>query len=291
MRWQRRIGSNLGKSQACASAVWAGSMVGWRVRLAPAPNVGSIYSCLRCSYRYGCLAFLEGRFWAEEGAVFFHNASMLPWQGVCLLVSYAGYLNLIANLAGVLARHLTTLRFAPYVSTSLALLIQCLPAALIVTSRVSWLQSRGAVLLALLIILTPPDGQEIWMSSIGSQFVLALAAAIVLGMEARSGAVGVLEIAVVAIAPLSGPASWLLTPLFAMRAAVDRSWSRAFQAAAIVAGVVVQLAFFYTAVPNRPIRIAPSLLGAVALKKHVINQFLSPFYTPLAMRGGHPLWI
>ena len=40
----------------------------------------------------------EGRFWAEEGRIFFENAWNLPWSEA-LIVSYGGYLNICANLA------------------------------------------------------------------------------------------------------------------------------------------------------------------------------------------------
>ncbi len=240
---------------------------------------------------------LEGRFWAEEGQIFFENAWNMPWLQA-LLVSYAGYLNLTANLAGVLARHLAPLELAPYVSTGLALIIQCLPPLLLLTSRQDWLQHRWVAAGALLLIATPPASQEVWLNSICSQYHLALAAGIVLALETRAGLVGALQILVLFLAPLSSPMSWLLLPLFLLRAWLERSRGRTLQAMIMLAGVATQLAFFYTQIPGRHLGIPPSLLGAIVLAKHVVIPFL-PHPLEMAAAGslarqfseaGGPLW-
>jgi hypothetical protein len=217
---------------------------------------------------------LQGRFWGEEGNVFFVHAWTMPWYQA-LFLPYAGYLNLIANLAGVLARHLAPLWAAPYVSTGLALIIQCIPAVLIVTSRDDWLQRRVVIGAALLIIAMELFSYDVSLTSIGSQFYLALAAAMILALEPRSGVVGTLQRFVLFVAPLSGPASWALLPLFAARAAVDRSRFRALQTVILFAGVTVQGVFFFGHTDARHIGISPTLLGAIVLAKHVITPILN----------------
>jgi len=62
----------------------------------------------------------QGRFWAEEGHPFFENAWNLHWWQAVFTV-HIGYLNLVANGAAVLAYHLASLRYAPYVPSILAL--------------------------------------------------------------------------------------------------------------------------------------------------------------------------
>jgi hypothetical protein len=56
--------------------------------------------------------WIEGRFWAEEGSVFFQRAWDWPWWEA-LLSPHANYLNITGNAAALLAAHLTTLRAAP----------------------------------------------------------------------------------------------------------------------------------------------------------------------------------
>jgi hypothetical protein len=191
---------------------------------------------------------------------------------------------------------------ATYANIVMALLFQFIPAILIVTSGIDWLQSRAVVWAALLIIVTAPDAQEVWLSAIGSQFYLALAVAIILGLEPRKRLVGALQYAVLVLAPLSAPACWLMAPLFVLRAAIDRSWTRLVQAAVLSGGVAIQLAFFFTHNPARHLGIPPSLLGGILLKKHVIAPFLAPFYGSLAhwpsfdglassfTESGGPIW-
>jgi hypothetical protein len=240
---------------------------------------------------------LEGRFWAEEGRIFYERAWERPWLDA-LFLPYTGYLNLTANLAGVLARHFAPLPIAPYVTTGLALLIQCVPAILIVTSRLDWLQRRVVLLIALLIVATPPDSQEVWLNTSSSQFHLVLATAIILAVETRSGLVGALQLGVLCVAPLSCPASWVLVPLFGLRSAIDRSWPRAVQTLVLLAGVIAQLALFFTSVGPRAIGMPPSLFGAIVLTKNIIAPLLyhsqasiliGSFATRFSELGG-PIW-
>ena len=240
---------------------------------------------------------LEGRFWAEEGRVFYERAWERPWLDA-LFLPWTGYLNLIANLAGVLARHFAALPNAPYVTTGLALLIQCIPAILIVTSRLDWLQRRVVVLIALLIVASPPDSQEVWLNTSSSQFHLVLAAAIILALETRSGLVGALQFGVLCVAPLSSPASWALVPLFGLRSVIDRSWPRAVQTLVLLAGATFQLALFFTSVDQRVIGMPPSLFGAIVLTKNIIApllyhsqaSILIGFWATRFSESGGPIW-
>jgi len=221
----------------------------------------------------------------------------MPWDQA-LLMPYAGYLNLMANLGTVLARHLAPLWAAPYVTTTIGLFIQCIPAALIVTSRANWLRYRGVIAAALLMIAIMGFSISISLTTLGSQFYLALAVALILAFEPQSGAVGVLQYFALLVAPLSGPASWALLPLFALRAAVDRSRARALQTCVLFAGVMLQVIFFYRATPMRYVGISPTLFGAVVLANHVIGPFIQG-HLDAAVRSaiaasfseaGGPLW-
>jgi hypothetical protein len=240
---------------------------------------------------------LQGRFWAEEGNVFFVHAWTMPWYQA-LFQPYSGYLNLIANLGGLLARNLAPLSAAPYVSTGLALLIQCIPAILIVTSRDEWLQRRLVIGAALLIIAWNVFSWEVSLTSIASQYYLALAAAIILALEPRSGAVGAFQLLVLFITTLSAPASWVLPPLFAIRAVIDRSRLRALQTAVLLSGAVLQVAFFFGDSGGRHIGLSPTLFGAIVLAKHVITPILNTrwgqgvvnSYVHAFSEAGGPVW-
>jgi hypothetical protein len=239
---------------------------------------------------------LEGRFWAEDGRIFYEHAWERPSLDA-LFLPYTGYLNLTANLAGVFA-HFAPLPIAPYVTTGLALLIPCVPAILIVTSRLDWLQRRVVLLIALLIVATPPDSEEVWLNACSSQHHLALAAAIILVLEARSGLVGALQLGVLCVAALSSPASWVLVPLFGLRSVIDRSWPRTVQTLVLLAGVTAQLALFFTSIGPRAIGMPPSLFGAIVLTKNIIApllyhsqaSILVSFFAARFSALGGPIW-
>ena len=99
---------------------------------------------------------LKGRFWSEEGPIFFVNAwTHTPLHA--LFFSYGGYLNIAANATTLAARWLMPLELAPYITIAVALLAQlCVPLVLL-TTRDGWLQSWPARLAAITLVLVVPD--------------------------------------------------------------------------------------------------------------------------------------
>jgi hypothetical protein len=216
---------------------------------------------------------LLGRFWAEEGQVFFQNGWNMPWYKA-LFWSHGGYLNIAANLAGVLANYLAPLERACFVSTIFALVIQMFPFVLLCMSNQLWLQNRKFLLAAMLVIATMPMSQEIWLSSIGSQCHLNLCVALILVLETRGGMVGYFHKALLFITPLTGPGSIALIPFFFLRAALDRSIERAIQGAILLFGAAIQLLFFWHFGSRGSIGIEMPLLLNVFFIKHMLGPFL-----------------
>lgn len=125
---------------------------------------------------------LKGRFWAEEGNVFFVRAWTLSWHDA-LLAPWVGYLNIVATSVGLLARNFANMQSAPYVTTLIGLLFQLCPAVLILTIEEPWLQRRSVLVVSLLLIATPPASEEVWLNTLHSQFHLALCAALILSFS------------------------------------------------------------------------------------------------------------
>lgn len=215
---------------------------------------------------------LQGRFWAEEGSKFFPNAWQMPWWHA-LLAPWGGYLNITANLGGILAWHVAPLAWAPYASTLLAFAFQLCPAILVLTANDAWLQPRWVMLTALGLLLTVPAADEVWLSSIGTQCHLNLCAGIILALGARGGAVGACRLLLLALAVLSGPGTWVLTPLFTLRAALERTRPRAVQAIVLCLGVMLQVTLFYSRESSRSYAIRPGLFADIALSKHLFIPF------------------
>ncbi len=235
---------------------------------------------------------LLGRFWAEEGRVFFQNGWSLPWYQA-LFVSYGGYLNIAANLAGVLANYLAPLERACFVSTYFALIVQMFPFVLLCMSNQLWLQNRKVLLAAMLVIATMPMSQEIWLSTLGSQCHLNLCVALILVLETRSGGVGYFHKALLFLTPLTGPGSIALIPFFFLRSVLDRSGARAIQGSILLISAAIQLLFFWHFGSRGSIGIGKSLLLNVFFVKHIIcpflgfeeSQALTPHWDNLYLQG------
>ena len=239
---------------------------------------------------------IYGRFWAEEGTPCFTFGWTKPWYEA-LVSAYGGYVSVVPNLAGILARHLAPLEDAPYVTIAIALLIQSCPAILLATARDDFLAGRWRLIAALLLVATPPDSEEVWLTTTHAQVHLALCAVLILALQPRGGALGVFRLALLLLAAFSGPGAWFLAPLFAARAAIDRSWGRAMQGAVLALGAIVQVLFFVHARPDRMFA-GPRMQLLIFFVRHLLIPFLgntqaSAIATPLyvqVMTGQAPIW-
>jgi hypothetical protein len=239
---------------------------------------------------------LHGRFWAEEGKVFFARAWTMPWYEA-LLAPHGGYLNIVANAGGLLASRFP-LELAPYVTTALGLLFQLAPAIVLLTARDAWLQGRTVLLLALVLIAVPPASEEVWLQTLHAQFHLIVCGALVLALKPASGAVEAFRGSMLVIGALSGPGMAALMPLFILRAILDRSPARAMQAFLIGLGAVLQFGVFFTDIPERSHSVDVGLLLSIVGAKHVIIPFLGTVFANEVLAGlyeavvsGHiPVW-
>ncbi|MDZ4721262.1 MAG: hypothetical protein SH847_22610, partial [Roseiflexaceae bacterium] len=152
--------------------------------------------------------FYEPRLWAEEGLIYFSYAATHEWWRV-ILAPQLGYYAMFANFAALLA--------APFVTILLALVIQLLPAVLILWSDSPlWDGRLWRRVLALLALVVPISG-EVWLNTINSQFHLALAAGIILAIPPARGTKGWLYAALLAFIGLSSPSACFLVPAFWLR--------------------------------------------------------------------------
>jgi hypothetical protein len=240
-------------------------------------------------------AVMDGRLWAEEGAIYFAAAWHQHWSSALLTV-HTGYLNLSATLATLLARHLVPLSEVPRVTMAFALLVQCIPVALLMSSREKWLGNRLTMATAVAIIALAPAALETFLNSINSQHHLTLATALILSLEAPAAAALGFQCAVMALAALSGPGAWMLLPAFAVRTAIERSPARAIQFVVLLASVAVAALFFVPA--ERSIGMSPQLLGAIVFVKHLVISFVpimaasyvGKYLTAVFDGGAGPVW-
>jgi hypothetical protein len=210
----------------------------------------------------------HGRLWAEEGSVFLTNAWTHPWYQA-LLTQYAGYMNLPASGATTLAVHVVPLEYVPLVTVLVALLVQVSPAVLLTVGGIRWLRDWRVLALALLIITVPPYSEEVWLTTLGGQFHIMLAVAVILASVPGNGWPAWLQNSVLLLAPLSGPGGGMLLPLFMLRGWFDRSPRRLVQALLLLPGTLVQIATMLThPLPGRTVGVdLPIVLSAITGKQ------------------------
>lgn len=201
-------------------------------------------------------AWVHGRFQAEEGPVFLAYAWHFPWREA-LFRPFAGYLNLGATAPSVLTVELVRsgilpLERAPYLTMGIALAFQLLPAVLILTGKARWLENRMAAIAALLIVAVAPASEEVFYNTLHIQFHLALCVALLLALDVPTSWAGrIFYGSILFLAPLCGPTAFVILPLFALRALIDRDRARLAQFAVLAIGAAIQLLLFYGAVPFR----------------------------------------
>lgn len=157
-------------------------------------------------------ALFHAQFWAEDGVVWFSQAYNDGWWRP-LFQSEVGYFQTLPRLAAAIAL-LVPLAYAPLVCNLIALAVQAIPAALLLSARSrEWgsLTTRAAMAA---IYLALPNCPEICAIITDAQWALALAAFLVLVATPPSGKLqSVSDIAILLLCGLTGPFCILLFPI------------------------------------------------------------------------------
>ncbi len=215
---------------------------------------------------------LKGRFWAEEGAVFFANAWTLdPLHA--LAVPVGGYLNLVANGATLAARWLVPVANAPYLTIAVALVFQLVPPLILLAARDAWLQPWPVRLAGVALLLVVPGSDEIWLQTLHCQFELTVACGLILALEVPRGGRMAFALGLLVLAPLCGPGAIALTPLFLLRALLDRTPGRALHFAALASGSAVQMIGFFSLGTDRGYTLDPGAILSVVTVKNLMVPF------------------
>lgn len=214
-----------------------------------------------------------GRFWAEDGLVYFSNAWNEPWYHAWFAI-YNGYFNVAAGLGTWVALKLGGLAGAPIITVVIALLIQCLPIYVILTHEFPWRRSILATCAAVLLCALAPVMGEVWLNTITGQFHLALFTALIFSAPLPATQLFLFDCAGLLLAVFSGPASCFLMPLFVLRALMQRERRAVIFAAIVCFGFCVQAAIYLADVmPQRGGRLdLPELLSVISLHT-IILQF------------------
>jgi hypothetical protein len=243
---------------------------------------------------------VRGRFWAEEATVYFAYAWSHSFLEA-LTAPHLGYYNLVANVGSVLATHVP-LESAPRPTTALALLIQVIPAAVILFTSIPGLGTplrKGGALLLLLVV---PANPEIYLNSINSHFLLCAATGLVLVSEHGGRADRVGKWLLLGLAGLSGVVSTFLAPLFWVQWWLERRRERLVQASILSACALLQLGFISRAVERdeRHLRFNSTAMVGAAYAKFIamplapterVNQHVAQLRATVEATGSLPGWV
>ena len=159
--------------------------------------------------------FLNGRFMAEEGSIFFSNAFNFSFFKSLTFVDFnSGYLNLWANIAGIIATFVQ-LEYAPLVTVYLSLV----PKLLIFYFVIYWNSFLFNSLLnkfvgCLIFLVTPAIVAEVWVNNINSQLFFCLLMVVYCFVDFSKKKLNFFVAFSVFLSGLSGLYSTILAPIF-----------------------------------------------------------------------------
>ena len=199
----------------------------------------------------GCAAAIVARrpdvlarpqFWAEDGMQFYARAYQEPGLAT-LLAPYGAYYQTFPRLAGFVAQWVA-LPWAPLVVALMALLVQALPPAFLLSDRCAGIapqRSRRALLAAVLLLV--PNAMEVHVNVTNAQVHLALLAFLVLlaAPPARL-AWRAFDVGVLLLSGASWPFSRPLRPFAALCCWRHRGRWSVVRLLCVLAPVVLQLA-------------------------------------------------
>jgi hypothetical protein len=241
-----------------------------------------------------------GRIWAEEGTVYLKYAWTHPFFDA-LVSPHLGYYTLVPNVAGIVAAHVP-LETAPCAMAAIALMVQMIPAGLVLFTPIPGLETPVRKGLALLLLLVVPANPEIGLSSVASHFVLCAATGLILVSEEGGRLDRYGKRAVLLLGGLNGVVSTFLAPFFWLRWWQGHRREVLIQAAILTACAVLQVMYVFRAVSDeeRHIRVSPTVMTGAAYAKVVamplalvkpMGQDLEVIRQDLVRTGDLPAWV
>lgn len=178
---------------------------------------------------------IHGRLFAEEGVLYFRDAVAGTWYDA-LLAPRVGYFSAFNKLAA-LAATLVPLEQAPLVTTWSALLVQLCVVWMIARSD-AFGPPWGRAAAALAPLLAVPS-VEVWLTTISSQFHLAVGTAVLLA-TGPAALPATFRLGFLLLAGATGPVAATLAPLFVLKAYGSRSRQDIREAALLCGLAAVQ---------------------------------------------------
>ena len=186
--------------------------------------------------------FLNGRFMAEEGSVYFANAYKFNFLNSFLFVDLtSGYLNLWANISGIIA-NLFNLKFAPLISNYLALIPKIFIIFLALYNKsILLIKFEHKVLFCFLVFLSPTNVPEIWLNSINSQIFFCIISFILVFSYYEENRINYFHLILIIMAGFTGIYSCILFPIFFFKYLIIKNKQNLLNFVSIFICTIIQL--------------------------------------------------
>ena len=205
--------------------------------------------------------FTQGRFWAEEGAIYFRVMYSIdnPFNAISYYYSNTGYFSLFTNIANYSATF-ASLEYAPLVTTYLSLLVVlAVPIAMFylpINLGLDWSNFHRIIwlILCLALLIGPLAYPEVWVNTINAQVYFGILSYILLffpvpkRMKTKS-----LTVMVPLLLSLSSPYSSAIGMGNTINAFYERSRYRILQATFALIGFLINVILLIWAVVDKSI--------------------------------------
>lgn len=184
--------------------------------------------------------FVSPRIWAEDGTFFLQH--YYSNQNIAELFRPFEYFRVIHNTVTYFGLRIVPLKHIPHLFTYVALAIQLLPILIVLKGRSILWDSQIKKMIVIAIILFAPSSEEIWLNLNGTSYYLSVATVVILLSSCNKPKDAVIYRTILLMSGLSGLLSCLLTPLFYIKAIIQKNSESKIQFILLLSIVVVQLA-------------------------------------------------
>lgn len=222
--------------------------------------------------------FINPRFWAEEGSIYFKDAILNSFF-VNLLTPKQGYISLFNNVISGLAA-VVPLRYSPFITTYSAFGIYLLIFILIILHDAKEFSSSKIKIAASIVMLFSFPSHEVWLNSGCSQFILPIGTALILISPLKNQKFFIISLLFSAVSAFTGPVSIFLSPFFILKA-IKKRQARILTISVIYSlGAFVQFIVFL--ISRGPTRGAHDIIPFLTIV--LFRLFLVPFLGPFISR-------
>lgn len=214
-----------------------------------------------------------GRVWGEEG-IFLESASYRSVWDAMTWLAPVGYYVVVLNGVGIIGSRLPLEWMAGITSVTSAFIF-LLPVVL-ASADARW--QRLIVGVAAIMLFTGPS-EEIWLNVASAQFVLAVAASMMLVTDIpSSNALRIGRGLLLVVVGLSGIASVLLAPLFLVRAIIEKSKRRTLEATILIVCGLLQFVLLLTASEGSARQPAPDIqtTASIVMSRQLMQLLIYP---------------